>query len=220
MSSTQYADQVAKIILDAEAFMLTPKKPFKLTSGLFSPFYIDCRKIISHAKGRKQVGDFLADAITQTIKGKFDIVAGGVTAGVPFATMVAERLEMPLVYIRPEPKAHGKGQQIEGGDVSGKRVLLIEDLVTKGSSQVKFAEAIRTAGGTLTHASVVFSRANDATLKELKDIGIDLIYLCHFNDLLKFVESSGTYADADVAEAKAFLANPEAWSAKNQPSAA
>lgn len=215
MSLSDYAKNTAQIIFDSNAFLLTPTTPFKLTSGLFSPFYIDCRRTLSNADGRGKIGDFLADMIEQKIGvDQFDVVAGGVTAGVPFATMVADRLKMPLVYIRPEPKGHGKGQQIEGGDVSGKRVLLVEDLITRGTSQKKFLVALENAGATMPFTAVVCSRANDETLMELKNMKVALHALCNFDDLISFIEKSGRFSKEDIAETQDFLKDPEGWSAK------
>ena len=140
-------EQVVDVLLQSGALKIRQDQPFRLASGLLSPFYIDCRLILSSPAGLSAIADLMADDISRKLSAdQFDVIAGGVTAGVPFATLVAERLKKPLVYIRPQPKAHGTGGQIEGGDVAGKRIVLIEDLVTRASSVQKFNAGLDAGG--------------------------------------------------------------------------
>src|ERR1041384_7964307 len=148
---------VARLVLEIEAVPLRPAQPFTLTSGRASPCYIDCRKIISFPRARRKVIELAAAAVEREIGFEsLDAVAGGETAGIPYAAWLAERLELPMLYIRKQPKGFGRGHQIEGAMAPGQRVLLIEDLATDGGSKVNFIKAIRQGEGRVEHALVLF----------------------------------------------------------------
>ncbi len=200
----------ARALLDAGAFLIRPDEPFRLTSGLLAPIYVNCRLILGHARARADIADALA-ADVATRGG--DIVAGGVTAGVPFATMVADRLGLPLTYVRPQPKSHGTGGQIEGAEVSGRKVVLVEDLITSAKSIVLFTNALRGAGATVDHASVVFARMTDAAQPALDQLGLSLNVLCDMETLLEMAQEEGAASAAEIAEVRAYLADAEGWSA-------
>lgn len=204
------AEITAKALLEAGAFLIRPEAPFRLTSGLLAPFYINCRLLLSHPGPRARIADALAGVVRLQ---EPDMVAGGVTAGVPFATMVADRLDLPLVYVRPEPKEHGTGGQIEGGDVADKCVVLVEDLITTATSIMKFTEALRGAGARLDSVAVVFSRVTEAAAPALSEAGLSLNVLCDLDTLLTMARTEGLADDAALAEVSAFLADPEGWSA-------
>ncbi len=207
------AEITARALLDAGAFLIRPEQPFRLTSGLLAPFYVNCRQILFHPEPRGRIADAQAVAIHKALPGDaVEIIAGGVTAGVPFATMVADRLTLPLVYVRPEPKEHGTGAQIEGGDVSGKRVLLVEDLITTAGSILKFVGALRAAGALVDHVSVVFTRAGDSARTALTEAGLRLHALCELDTLLEVALKAGIIDQAKLADVRAFLADPESWS--------
>lgn len=211
------AEITARALLDAGAFLIRPERPFRLTSGLLAPFYVNCRQILFHPEPRGRIADAQALAIHKALPGdQVEVIAGGVTAGVPFATMVADRLSLPLVYVRPEPKGHGMGAQIEGGEVSGKRVLLVEDLITTAGSILKFVGALRAAGATVSDVSVVFTRAGESALAALAEAGLRLHALCELDTLLAVAKREGVASDAALAEVRAFLADPEGWSKKRE----
>ena len=210
-SSVASAEATAKAILAAEAFLIRPEDPFRLTSGLLAPFYINCRQILSHPAARATIADALAEQVRPL---GVDMVAGGVTAGVPYATMVADRLGLPLVYVRPEPKDHGTGGKIEGGDVDGCRVVLIEDLITTATSIMKFTPALRAAGATVEHVAVVFSRMTDAAVPALEGAGLSLSALCDLDRLLAIALETGVASDAQLTSVRAFLDDPQGWSAE------
>ncbi len=220
MSRDDTAQTVARALLDSDAFLLRPARPFRLTSGLLAPFYINCRRLLSHAEARSRVAEAQAAAIRGAFDlGEIDMVAGGVTAGVPFATLVADRLALPLVYVRSEPKGHGTGSQIEGGDVAGKRVLLVEDLITTATSILKFANALRGAGATVRDVSVIFSRITEAALPALAEAGLSLAVLCDLETLLALAQADGLADDRALADVRGFLADPKAWSEAHERAA-
>ena len=200
----------ARALLDAGAFLIRPNEPFRLTSGLLAPIYVNCRLILGHARARADIADALA---TDVAKRGGEIVAGGVTAGVPFATMVADRLGLPLTYIRPQPKSHGTGGQIEGAEVADGKVVLVEDLITSATSIVLFTNALRAAGATVDHASVVFARMTAAAQPALGQLGLSLSVLCDMETLLEMALEEGVASAAAISEVRAYLADAEGWAA-------
>ena len=207
------ADATAQAILESKSFLIRPEQPFRLTSGLLAPFYINCRQILSHPKARSIIANGLANAVEAT---NTKIVAGGVTAGVPYATMVADRLDLPLVYVRSEPKAHGTGAQIEGGNVSGKQVVLIEDLVTTGKSIMHFAEILRDSGAIVENVIVMFARLTSDALPKIIDSELKLYWLCDLERLLNIALSNGSADSAQLNEINSFLDDPKGWSNANE----
>ena len=140
------ARQTAKMLLEVKAVHFRADDPYTLTSGLKSPVYIDCRKLISYPRIRSALMDFAVSKLMRDAGFEaFDAVAGGETAGIPFAAWIAERMGLPMQYVRKKPKGYGRDAQIEGDMFEGQNVLLVEDLTTDGGSKLRFAEAIRKA---------------------------------------------------------------------------
>ncbi len=207
---TYNASQItARALLNAGAFLIRSQAPFRLTSGLIAPFYINCRLILGHAEARSAIADALA---AEVAKWDAEMIAGGVTAGVPFATLVADRLGLPLVYVRPQPKSHGTGGQIEGGEVKGRKIVLVEDLITSATSIVHFTNALRGAGAVVEHASLVFARMTEAAQPALDQIGMTISVLCDMDTLLALAEEEGIADAAAITEVRAYLADAEGWS--------
>lgn len=147
------AEKVSVILLDINAVSLNPKKPFRYTSGILSPVYTDCRILISRPKERKLIINLFLEKIKATGV-KLDLIAGTATAGIPHAAWIADRLKLPMVYVRSQAKEHGKENQIEGVVKKGQKAVVIEDLISTGGSSVETVRAIRKAGG---QASDIFS---------------------------------------------------------------
>ena len=157
-TSKEIAQLTAKMLLEIKAVHFNSRKPFVLASGKSSPTYIDCRKIISFPRARSTLMDFLTITVMREAGfEEFDNIAGGETAGIPFSALVAERMALPMTYIRKKPKGYGKNSQIEGIMKDGQRVLLVEDLTTDGGSKISFIDAIRETGATCSHTAVILS---------------------------------------------------------------
>ena len=158
MNLDNFKNKTAKILLDIKAINVRPKKPFKLTSGKISPVYVDCRKIISHLKERRSIINMGCKLLKEKLNlKKIDYIAGGETAGIPYASWISEKLNKPMIYIRKKPKGFGKLSQIEGEIRNKSRVLLIEDLSTDGKSKINFCNAIKKAGGKIKDIFVIFN---------------------------------------------------------------
>jgi len=211
------AELVARMLIEIKAVHFRSDEPYKFTSGLASPVYIDCRKLISFPRIRSAIMDFAVGTILREAGfEQFDSVAGGETAGIPFAAWIAERMGLPMQYIRKKPKGFGRDAQIEGSMPEGSRVLLVEDLTTDGGSKLKFAEAIRTAGAEIGHTFAIFyyDIFPDAP-KRLAEKGIALHYLATWWDVLAFCRKEGHFDEKTLGEVETFLNTPLAWSAKN-----
>ena len=211
----EMARLTARMLLEIKAVHFNAETPFTLASGLPSPTYIDCRKLISHPRIRATLMDFLTVTVMRNAGFEaFDNIAGGETAGIPFAAFVAERMGLPMTYVRKKPKGYGRNARIEGEMKEGQRVLLVEDLTTDGGSKVKFAEAIRTAGARCDHTVVVFyyDIFKDAPEK-LRGHGLELHWLATWWDVLAEARAQAHFDTATLDAVEAFLNDPLAWSA-------
>ncbi len=151
------ADMTAKMMLEVKAVHFSEGKPYVFTSGWASPVYIDCRRLISFPRVRSALIDFATATIVRDVGfEQFDTVAGGETAGIPYAAWIADRLSLPMQYVRKKPKGFGRGAQIEGHIEEGARTLLVEDLTTDGRSKINFCKALRDAGAVVQHVLVMF----------------------------------------------------------------
>jgi len=205
---------VARILLEIAAVHFRPDQPFTLTSGRASPVYIDCRKIIAFPRARKKVTRLAADLVEREIGFEsLDAIAGGETAGIPYAAWLSDKLGLPMLYVRKKPKGFGRGAQIEGDMPPGSRCLLVEDLATDGGSKVNFINAIRQAEGKIEHALVVFHYGifpqSTAVLAEL---GVKLHGLATWWDVLEAARETGRISADHQAKVRAFLEDPEGWS--------
>jgi orotate phosphoribosyltransferase len=201
------------MLLEIQAVHFNATEPFILTSGKPSPTYIDCRKLISYPRIRSTLMDFLTVTVMRNAGFEaFDNVAGGETAGIPFGALVAERMALPMTYVRKKPKGYGRNSRIEGVMTEGQRVLLVEDLTTDGGSKISFVDAIRETGAVCKHTAVVFYYGIfPQTEKILGDHGVTLHHLCTWWDVLAEAREQGTFDSATMREVEVFLKSPEVW---------
>ena len=214
-TQAEIARLTARMLLEIKAVHFNAADPFTLASGLPSPTYIDCRKLISHPRIRATLMDFLTVTVMRNVGFEsFDNIAGGETAGIPFAAFVAERMALPMTYVRKKPKGYGKNARIEGDMTAGQRVLLVEDLTTDGGSKLSFVDAIRDTGANCAHTAVIFYYGIfPETEKTLGDHGVSLHHLCTWWDVLDEAKAQGSFDANTLQGVEEFLRDPRAWQA-------
>ena len=208
------AQLTAKMLIEVEAVHFRADDPFRFTSGWASPVYIDCRKLISYPRVRRTLMDFAVSVILRDIGFEsIDAIAGGETAGIPFAAWIADRLMLPMQYVRKESKGFGRDARIEGDFAEGARILLVEDLATDGRSKIKFCEALRHAGAVVSHTFVVFHYdIFPETRETLAKIGMEMHSLATWWDVLAAAKELDYFDGAALGEVESFLNNPMEWS--------
>jgi orotate phosphoribosyltransferase len=208
------AELTAKMLLEVDAVRFMTDKPFIYTSGWASPVYTDCRRLISFPRVRQTLIDFGAATIMRDAGfEQFDAVAGGETAGIPFAAWMADRLMLPMQYVRKKPKGFGRNAQIEGHLETGARVLLVEDMTTDGRSKVNFCQALRDAGAVVEHVLVFFFYDIFPEGKKiLSDLGVTLHALATWWDVLAVAKKSGKFDEDKLKEVEKFMRDPAGWS--------
>ncbi len=211
----EIARLTARMLLEIGAVDFNATKPFTLASGLLSPTYVDCRKLISYPRIRSVVMDFMATTVMREAGLEaFDNIAGGETAGIPFGALMAERLALPMSYVRKKPKGYGRNARIEGAMHDGQRVLLMEDLTTDGGSKLSFVDAIRETGATCANTAVIFYYdIFPETEKRLADHGVALHHLCTWWDVLAEARDQSSFDTKTLSEVEIFLNDPRKWQA-------
>lgn len=206
---------VSRMLIETRSVHFNAEKPFIFTAGWASPVYIDCRRLISFPRVRRKIVELAAETLGREVGFEsFDSVAGGETAGIPYAAWIADELMLPMQYVRKKPKGFGRMAQIEGELNEGDRVLLVEDLTSDGGSKVNFCEAIRNAGARVDHAFVVFYYSIfPHAAANFEKAAIDLHYLATWWDVLDAARASGYFEEKTLDEVEKFLKNPIGWSA-------
>ena len=207
--------EIAKILIDIKSVNFSFDNHYTLTSGLKSPVYVDCRRIISYVNEREVIFN---EAITYFNKKNlnFDIMAGGETAGIPYAAFLSNKLNIPMIYVRKKTKGFGINKQIEGNFVKNQNAILVEDLATDGGSKINFVNALREAGLKVKDIFVIFYYdIFDFNLSELSKMNVNIHSLCTWKDIINYIETEQIYKDSEIADLKEFLSNPNSWRKKN-----
>lgn len=199
---------LAQALLRIGAVRLRPEEPFTWASGRRAPVYTDTRQTLGHPDVRARVAGAFARAAEAFAP---EVVAGTATAGIPHAAWLAERLGLPMAYVRGQAKGHGLRNQIEGAAVAGRRVVVVEDLVSTGGSVLEAAEALRAAGADVVAALAVFTYALPGTAARFAAFGLPLVTLTSFPDLLAAAEADGALAPEALATLRAWHAD---WGAE------
>ncbi len=217
---SEISRKIAEMLLQTDAIQVYKDKPFVFVSGRISPVYIDCRRILSYPIEREYIVTQLAKTAEAEIGlTNIDVVAGGETAGIPYASFVSHLIKKPMIYIRKQPKGYGGTKQIEGILEPGKRVMLVEDLITDGLSKLRFNIGIRAAGAKMTHCLCVFDYASDRLNQHegkdnLAKNGIDLHVLANWDDILDTGLSKSYFTESASKQIVDFLQDPENWGRK------
>lgn len=205
------ATEIAKILLDIKAVTLNLQKPYRYSSGLLSPIYCDNRLIISYPKKRKRV----IDALLQLIEEKhlqFDVIAGTATAGIPHAAWIADRLNLPMVYVRDKAKIYGKQNQIEGHLEQGQKVLVVEDLISIGKSAIAASFAL-CQFATVEDCIAIFSYQLSSTQQNFANAHLNYYTLSDFKTLINVAVVEGYITEEERQKVLAWNQNPENWDA-------
>ena len=195
-------NELIQKIWEIKAVSVNTKEQFTLVSGAKSPIYIDCRKLISYP----EIMDMVADEAQKVIEkiGNIDVLAGGVTAGIPFTTWISVKTGIPMIYVRKEAKGYGKSAQIEGNLEEGKQVLLVEDLITDGKSKLVFIEGIKNAGAAVENCLVFFDREQGGS-ETLSEQGVKMHALVTLSETLEFGLKNNLISQEDFDIVKEYL---------------
>lgn len=201
---------VAEKLLQINAVKLNPQNPFTWASGWKSPIYCDNRKILSFP----HVRDFIKSEMTNAIFTEFpdgDVIAGVATAGIPHAALVADLLNLSMIYVRAKPKEHGLGNQIEGVLAENAKVVVIEDLISTGKSSMEAVEAIQQTGATVIGVCSVFNYGFPQAEEIFRQAGIPTLSLSHYNALLEYALQEKKITDAELATLQTWREDPANW---------
>jgi orotate phosphoribosyltransferase len=215
MTAEDIGAATARLLIEAGAIQISRERPYVLAAGWASPVYVDCRLLIGEPQFRKEAVRLAAEAVRGMIEpGSFDALAGAETAGIPFASWLADALDVPLRYVRKRPLGIGHNAQVEGGSVEGLRVLLVDDLTTDATSKVSFAGGLRQAGAVVTDVLTIFYHsAFPGARDRLTQTGLSLHPLATWADVLR--ADIGQFDPADRRQVEDFLADPVAWSTRH-----
>jgi len=205
------AEQTINYLTQINAIKLNTKKPFTWTSGIKSPIYCDNRLILSFPNVRK----FVADKMTEIVENKYgkDIcIAGVATGAIAIGAMIAERLNLPYAYVRPEPKEHGLKNQIEGNIKNGSNVVVIEDLISTGKSSLNAINALKSEGYNVMGMLSIFSYNFQFANKKFEDENISINSLSDYNSLVNLIQSEGTLDRNEISRLKKWREDPKTWS--------
>lgn len=202
--------EIARYLLDVQAVKLRPDEPFTWSSGWRSPIYCDNRVTLSYPEARTFIKNALSDAIRQAFP-TANIIAGVATAGIAQGALVADVLNLPYCYVRPEPKKHGMGNQIEGRFESGMKVVVIEDLISTGGSSLKVVEALRQAGAEVLGMAAIFTYGFPVATENFQAANVPLICLSDYAALIEEAQRMN-YVQADQLESlAAWRDDPASW---------
>ena len=204
------AEQTINYLTQINAIKLNTKNPFTWTSGIKSPIYCDNRLILSYPDVRK----FIADEMTNIVKnlyGENISVAGVATGAIAIGAMIAERLDLPYAYVRPEPKGHGLKNQIEGSIQGGSNVVVIEDLISTGKSSLNAINALKSEGFNVMGMLSIFSYNFHFANKKFEDLNISINSLSDYNSLVEKIESEGSLNEIEINRLKTWREDPKIW---------
>jgi len=206
----EVARGIAASLLEIEAVALRPHQPFTWTSGIKSPIYCDNRLTMSYP----DIRDLIASGFATLIQAKYpdaEVIAGTATAGIPHAAWVAQKLGLPMIYVRDKAKGHGKENQIEGALKAGQKVVVIEDLISTGGSSLKAALAVNEAGGKALGVAAIFSYQLDKAVQAFAEANMPLDTLTNYTVLLEEAAALGKIREEDIALLQSWRQDPSSF---------
>lgn len=204
------AQKTAELLLQINAIKLNPKNPFTWASGWKSPIYCDNRITLSFPEIRTFLKNEFATNIVEKF-GKPDYIAGVATGAIGIGLLVAEALELPFIYVRPEAKKHGRQNQIEGQFEEGKSVVVVEDLISTGKSSLQAVEALRAANANILGMAAIFTYGFDVASENFKNADIKLVTLSNYPTLLKTAVAKEYISQEEVETLSTWSASPSTW---------
>lgn len=208
------AQEIAEMLLEIGAVKVKMDPPFTWTSGIKSPVYCDNRKLISHPQHRTKVVKGFIE-IMKNLKLEPDFVGGTATAAIPWAAFLAHELNLPMIYIRPEKKEHGAGRQVEGDLPSGKKVLIVEDLISTGGSSIKAAQAVtQECKGVVTDVIAIVSWELEEAKKQFQGAGIRLTTLTNFSQIIGAALAQNAITQQQWEKILEFKKDPRSWATR------
>ena len=210
MEFNNYQEETAKILLDINAIKLSPNEPFIWASGWKSPIYCDNRIILSNPKIRTSIKKYLAHVISKNFE-KPDAIAGVATGAIGIGMLVADYLDLPFIYVRPEAKKHGRKNQIEGEIKKGKKVMVIEDLISTGKSSIGAIKALKSHGLNVIGMIAIFTYEFNVSKENLNNEGIKVKTLSNYSILLRIAKKTKYISEIEFKMLEKWNANPSAW---------
>lgn len=201
---------VTKILLELNAVTLNPKKPWRFASGILSPVYTDCRVLMAYPIERRLIRDLYIETI-QKSGVSFDVVAGTATAGIPHAAWIADKLNLPMVYVRGKAKDHGKENLMEGIIKKGQKAIVIEDLVSTGESAINSVSAIRAAGGESEYVFSIITYGMKKASDNFNQNNLKLVSLTTFKDVVVEAQKMGQITQEEVKTVLEWIKDPDSW---------
>jgi orotate phosphoribosyltransferase len=203
--------QVAEFLLQIKAIKLQPNNPFTWASGWKSPIYCDNRITLSHPTIRTFIRQQLSAVIQEVFGSTVSCIAGVATAGIPQGVLVAQDLGLPFIYVRSKPKDHGTGNLIEGDVLTGKRVVVVEDLISTGKSSLQAVEALRDAGYDVAGLAAIFTYGFDVATNNFKQANCPFVTLSNYNALIKYASENQYILSKDIDVLQQWRENPATW---------
>jgi orotate phosphoribosyltransferase len=204
--------RVARILFETGCVQVKRDEPFRLPSGWASPIYMDCRKLISYPAIRRELVAQCLALLRERGIDQLDSIAGAETSGIAFGAWLADELDVPMQYVRKKPRGFGAATQVEGVLKPGGRVLLVDDVMAGGQSQVAFSRALAAAGAPVRDALVLFDYGAFPTAQLLAPLGVTVHSLVNWRDMLALARENGALPQAALDELEVFLRDPVAWS--------
>lgn len=201
---------VAKSLLDIKAVLLSSEKPFTWASGWLSPIYCDNRRILSYPELRENVCRWMADIINEKYPDA-EVIAGVATGAIAHGVLIAHMLKKPFVYVRPKPKDHGTGSQIEGIMKPGSRVVVVEDLISTGMSSLSATDALVKAGADVLGMVAIFSYNFNQSRKAFENANVELTTLSNYDALVEVACETGYIRESELGLLKEWRFAPSAW---------